>query len=514
MAIEPSLPSRVIDVGSGAPRLVVVKDDTPILPYATMSHCWGSHMPLLLLSSNIAELQKRIPISQLSKSFQDAFLITQRLGLNYIWIDSLCIVQDLAADWERESQSMSEVYSNSYCNIAAAHAADGTHGCFIERSPDLVKPLKVNLNWGPNPGTYYAVQWLYWRENVMNMPLHRRAWTCQERYLAPRNLYFGATQLYWECCGRVASETFPLGLPARVGAPSKGLDPHIDGARRRKWLGLSEAPDLDAFSLWDLIISTYSKGNLTYSTDKLVALSGLAGRMQKHTKSQYLAGMWRKHLAYQLLWKASGIQWVVSTSRPEVYTAPSWSWASIHGHIEDACVVRHADDHEIVLEILDVGVELVSDKNHFGQVKSGFLRLRCSLAKTGVYLEESPKNRGSFRLIVNGLRVGSASVDDYSHESDPVMHHGFYYLPVRYNARYEEENLGEVTMSVPGVAGIILRGAGPETQSEFVRVGTFTVLSSPKDFQFACRQYSREFRQVEAGYDSEQWGAKWDILIL
>ena len=105
-------------------------------------------------------------------------------------------------------------------------------------------------------------------------------------------------------------------------------------------------------------------------------------------------------------------------------------------------------------------------------------------------------------------------MDDYSHESDPVMHHGFYYLPVRYNARYEEVNIGEVTMSVPGVAGIILRGAGPETQSEFVRVGTFTVLSSPKDFQFACRQYSREFRQVEAGYDSEQWGAKWDILIL
>ena len=514
MAIEPSLPSRVIDLGSGEPRLVVVTDDTPILPYATMSHCWGSHMPLMLLSSNIAELQKRIPISQLSKSFQDAFLITQRLGLNYIWIDSLCIVQDIVADWERESQSMSEVYSNSYCNIAAAHAVDGTYGCFIERSPDLVKPLKVNLNWGPNPGTYYAVQWLYWRENVMNMPLHRRAWVCQERYLAPRNLYFGATQLYWECCGRVASETFPLGLPARVGAPSKGLDPHIDGARRRKGLGLSEAPDLDAFSLWDLIISTYSKGNLTHSTDKLVALSGLAGRMQKHTKSQYLAGMWRKHLAYQLLWKASGIQWVVSTSRHEVYTAPSWSWASRHGHIEDACVVLHADDHEIVLEILDVGVELVSDKNHFGQVKSGFLRLRCSLAKTGVYLEESPKNRGSFRLIVNGLRVGSASVDDYSHESDPVMHHGFYYLPVRYNARYEEVNLGGVTMSVPGVAGIILQGAGPETQSEFVRVGTFEVFSSPKDFQFACRQYSRELRQVEAGYDSEQWGAKWDIVIL
>lgn len=56
---------------------------------------------------------------------------------------------------------MAQVYSNSYCNIAAAHATDGTHGCFVERNPDLVKPLKVYLNWGPHPGTYYAVQWLY-----------------------------------------------------------------------------------------------------------------------------------------------------------------------------------------------------------------------------------------------------------------------------------------------------------------------------------------------------------------
>lgn len=94
------------------------------------------------------------------------------------------------------------------------------------------------------------------------------------------------------------------------------------------------------------------------------------------------------------------------------------------------------------------------------------------------------------------------------------MHYGFYYLPVRYNAKYEEVNRDRVVMSVPRVAGIILQATSPETQSEFVRVGTFAVFSSPKDFQFACRQYSRELRQVEAGYDSEQWGAKCDIVVL
>ncbi|KAL3423491.1 heterokaryon incompatibility protein [Phlyctema vagabunda] len=502
MTTKPFLPSRVIDLGSGAPRLVVVNDGAPIFPYATVSHCWGSHIPLLLLSSNIAELQKSIPTSQLSKSFQDAFLVAQRLGLTYIWIDSLCIIQDSAVDWERESQSMSEVYSNSYCNIAASHAADGTYGCFIKRDPDLVKPVKVDLNWGPNPGTYYVIQWLYWRQKVMEMPLHRRAWVCQERYLAPRNLYFGATQLYWECGERVACETFPSGLPPRVvDGPSKSLNPHADGAYRRERLGLPEAPDMDAFGLWDLIVSTYSTGKLTYSADKLVALSGLAARMQKHTGAQYLAGMWRTHLAYQLLWTVSGIQWVVSRSRPEVYTAPSWSWASIHGRIEDACIVRHADDREIALEILDVEVELVSDKNHFGQVKGGFLRLRCSLAKAGVYIEESPESRGSFDLIVNGSRIGTARLDAHGSESDPLTHHGLYYLPVRYSAGYEEVTLKGETISVPRAAGIILQPASPESQSEFVRVGVFEIYSSPDEFQSACRQYSREHtgRQDESG---------------
>jgi hypothetical protein len=313
-----------------------------------MSHCWGSHLDLRLTSSNISNLQVEIPISQLSRSFRDAFQVAQWLGLSYIWVDSICIVQDSAADWEKESASMAEVYSNSYCNIAAAHAADGTYGCFIERDPPLVKPLKVNLNWGPNPGTYYAIQWLYWRRNVMEIPLNTRAWVCQERYLAPRNLYFGETQLYWECCDCLASETFPLGLPPGVGRSRKSLDPRLDGAALRRAQDLSNVPELDAFSLWDRIVYTYSNGKLTYSNDKLVALSGLASRMQKHTQSQYLAGMWRKHLAYQLLWTVGGIQWVVSRARPNVYTAPSWSWASMHGTVENACGVRHADYEDYV----------------------------------------------------------------------------------------------------------------------------------------------------------------------
>lgn len=172
--------------------------------------------------------------------------------------------------------------------------------------------------------------------------------------------------------------------------------------------------------------------------------------------------------------------------------------------------MRHADNHEIILEILDVRIDLVNDKNHFGQVKGGFIKLRCSFAKTGVHIEEIIENRGSFWLIVNGRRIGFASVDDYRYDQhydpDPVVHRNFCYVPVRYSARCEEGVQAGVVMDVPRVAGVILQSTGSESHRQYMRVGSFTILSSPEDFQFACRQYTDQSKQVEMGYYSEQWG--------
>ncbi|KAF2705139.1 hypothetical protein K504DRAFT_494482 [Pleomassaria siparia CBS 279.74] len=327
---------------------------------------------------------------------------------------------------------MGEVYSNSYCNIAAAHAADGTHGCFIERDPRLVKPLKVELDWGPKPGTYYAIQWLYW----------------------PR-------------------------LPPGVGRPEKSLDPHLDGAALRRAQGLSNVPRLDAFSLWDRIVYNYSSGKLTNSTDKLVALSLWIGGHDAQAHSI----------------PARRIQWAVYPARPDVYTAPSWSWASMHGAVEDACVVRHADDHEIVLEIIDVRIDLVSDINPFGRVRGGSLRVRGHLAKTGVCIQESPNNRGSFRLLVHDKVIGRARIDNYKREVALVTYQDLYYLPVRHNPRPEEANRGGHLMLVPGLEGPILQETNPDARSEFIRVGTFNVYAAENEFQAVCRQNCAEIRQ-------------------
>lgn len=134
------LPSRIMNVGpdnSTLPTLVFVNQETPVSPYATLSHCWGVHVPFRLLSSNISFLVKGIPVSSLLRTFQDAPVATRRLDLRYLWIDSLCIIQDSISDWQEQSACMAQVYVNSYCNIAAACATDGTQGCFVDRNPDL-----------------------------------------------------------------------------------------------------------------------------------------------------------------------------------------------------------------------------------------------------------------------------------------------------------------------------------------------------------------------------------------
>src|SRR2546421_28580 len=85
--------------------------------YATLSHCWGEHLPLVTTKDNLLERQRGIYWSDLPRSFQDAIVTTAEQGLRYLWIDSLCIVQDDQCDWDEHASSMAEIYAGSHFNI-------------------------------------------------------------------------------------------------------------------------------------------------------------------------------------------------------------------------------------------------------------------------------------------------------------------------------------------------------------------------------------------------------------
>jgi hypothetical protein len=199
-------PTRVIAVGSIAEpdlRLLVTNPASPVSSYATLSHCWGKLRIKQLLLSNLPTLVNGIVFAELSKTFQDAIVITRRLGLKFLWIDSLCIIQDSIQDWAHESAMMDSVYSNATCNLAATTADDSGAGCFYERNPLLAQPCRVNIDSFPGPVSescqYDLIPQALFYNSIDLQSLNRRGWVLQEQFLSPRIIHCGRNQLFWEC---------------------------------------------------------------------------------------------------------------------------------------------------------------------------------------------------------------------------------------------------------------------------------------------------------------------------
>jgi len=372
-------------------KLHCPEDLEPGHPYATLSHCWGTTKPLQLLTCNLDALRKDIPLRSLPKTSKDAVQIARHLDLTCIWIDSLCIVQDSREDWEREAARMEAVYWNSACNIAAADASNGTEGCIYPRNPLWIMPVKIPVR-GTSRGSpkYLANQ----TDLFSSHTLYSRGWVLQELLLAPRTLNCGKAQLFWDCQELHASEIFPEGgsdlfrsngHPASRflrNSPKTGKHllsaPLIEETLTTSFLAghsfaVSTIHANKAFSYWASVVEAYTAMNLTKPDDKLVALSGIVSIFQRYL-GEYLAGLWRIWLPYELLWCA-----FEPASRPDTYRAPSWSWASIDSRaIYAFCSVSAI--YAFLADVIDVCATY--DNHHESSLITGAeLRLKGKLAR-------------------------------------------------------------------------------------------------------------------------------------
>ncbi|KAG0649287.1 hypothetical protein D0Z07_4326 [Hyphodiscus hymeniophilus] len=186
-------PNRLIYLGSATTLHTKLFEHAPDgTRYATLSHCWGGTVPIRLLKSNLEDFQRHIPLLEFQKTFRDALQVAQSLGIEYIWIDSLCIIQDFPDDWAKEAASMHSVYSNAVVNIVAADAENSDDGLFRKRDPGLVQPCLFQM---PDKiCENNAVPVLLVNENirseVSNNKVAKRAWCTQEVLLSARNLSF------------------------------------------------------------------------------------------------------------------------------------------------------------------------------------------------------------------------------------------------------------------------------------------------------------------------------------
>lgn len=385
------LPARLLDLSNDQLRLIVTKETIPDGPYVSLSHCWGSGRYFKLTPGTVDQMKAGFSKSLLSRTFNDAIRATLELGLNYLWIDALCIIQDSKSDWSQEALAMADVYQGAFCNLAATGSIDGYGGLFHDRNVNMVprciietdwpessiRKLRKQPDWGKSRRRLYEVRSDgFWRTELERAPLLQRAWVLQERLLAPRVIHFGARQVLWECLELEACETYPDGLPFEYTPQRfKGLDPTIDGKRMRLNLGPThiDTDRFDAYYLWDNIIMSYSEGALSHEEDKLIALSGVAEYMGFILHDRYLAGLWQQYLPSQLLWRYDS-----PGTRPNVYRAPLWSWASVNPQTDRGLLAGRSYDMGILAEVVEAKIESPG-QDTTGQVTGGYLRLRGPL---------------------------------------------------------------------------------------------------------------------------------------
>lgn len=327
------MPNRVIDVGdSSHPQVKLCEtQENETARYICLSHCWGTEQIIQTKTSTLQQYKEGISWDDLSKTFQDAIIFTRKLRVRYIWIDSLCIIQDSVDDWRAESSQMATIYENSYLTLAATKSKNGAGGCFSSASPECkAHELRCKGDYGvPHP--------VYVRRNLhdnYNNPLLERGWVFQERLLSPRVVHFSAQELYWECREAVACEcSWIKGSKEEETQRLSSISEYL----LRSMLGkISHSIKLSSQSAqvlkdrWHEIVEEYTRLDLTFEKDKFPALSGAAKQMQRVRDVKYIAGLWEDNLIDDLLWRTSAL----SAERASKWRAPTWSWASINGRIQ------------------------------------------------------------------------------------------------------------------------------------------------------------------------------------
>jgi hypothetical protein len=301
------LPTRLLDLQG-----VETKDHISlVLPdktwtneiYATLSHCWGGVTTLKLTAATLATFQSGIAIKQLPKTFIQAIKVALFLGVRYIWIDALTIIQDSRDDWEKEASLMGDVYRHAFINIGATASTDSHGGLFFERDPAFLHPPTYTMN----HIDYLIIDRDQWDASIEEAPLLQRGWVTQERLLCSRMLHFAKDPLFWECRTSAGCEVTPEDRPDVLGLERRLSSFKIDDELAATVNGSETASDETSRSCrlllqWNSIISFYSDTKLTFGSDRLIAVFGLARKFGRHLGDDYVAGMWKSDLVHGLAW--------------------------------------------------------------------------------------------------------------------------------------------------------------------------------------------------------------------
>jgi hypothetical protein len=408
-ADPPLLPKRIIDVSTTPVRLYEPVNQSS--QYVCLSHCWGGVRPPCRTTTVTLESNKvGIEWDQMPATFQDAIDFTRRLGYQYLWIDSICIIQDSYTDWAEQSALMATIYENAHLTICATGSMDDNGGLY-HTVPQSLRPRELEVQ--KKNGSSYVIfvefdaqdrhipDWYMVtnRKAAVDFPLMARGWTYQERLLSRRLIHFSKAELTWECseisqcqcCSGNSDLLDRRGSPyMRHNSVKKTHKRAIEGGALKNY--------------WNEIVYPYSGLQLSFDKDKLPALSGVAKQILKFRPGdEYLAGCWSSTIVPDLRWARHGGG--ERTPRPREYRSPSWSWASLnaptHTEYYDSAVKGNQD----YAKCLEYSVS-PAGPDPTGEVSTGFIVIQsqCRVAQ----LRDNPGGQigwDRWMLTANDLEV-------------------------------------------------------------------------------------------------------------
>ncbi|KAH8654707.1 heterokaryon incompatibility protein-domain-containing protein, partial [Ilyonectria robusta] len=300
-------PPRILDLGP--PGSTELDADIKLMSvlgekdrYVCLSYCWGGTIDIRLLQDRYHDYLAKIPWDILPQGYRDAIQLTRKLGIRYIWIDSLCIVQDDRDDWRKQASLMAQIFQNAYVTIAGTKSRNPNDGYFSTIPHFFSSEGSHQSDFTPG-----------------NFPLLTRGWVFQERLLSPRLLHLGDVEVAWECNEVCACEC--MGETKTYESEPRWA--HTKGGHTRNMTAAEDEKDIQPE--WRSTVEHYTRTELTYRKDIFPAISGVVKNMKRYRSDRYLAGVWESSVVEDLAWLAVDR----AKARPKEWNAPTWSWASV-----------------------------------------------------------------------------------------------------------------------------------------------------------------------------------------
>ena len=318
----PLHPIYLIDVEAGC--LVHLSTDSR---YIALSYVWGSATAFQATKSNLTYLQRPGSIKAdggdltIPNTIRDAFRLVSLLGERYLWVDTICIIQDDHEMKQRNLNSMASIYANAYFTIVAADGKDHNHG--LRGIGGNAKPRNVNCGIIRFHDGQEMIAHRIRPVDLEDTVWGSRGWTYQEGLFSRRALIFNGL-VSWICRRSVWEEN--------VCSPTEDVE-YAPRHRLKTWtLGLAaQIPRWPDLSRWADLVGQFNQRKLTFDTDVIDAFSGATSAFNSQFSSGILWGLPEIYFDYCILWKSRTA--LRRRITPSAATLPSWSWVGWEGEI-------------------------------------------------------------------------------------------------------------------------------------------------------------------------------------